>query len=286
MSVNKYIFNLMKKYRFISPMKEKELEAKAAIYRKKWKGKMFLQSGSYFDNQNPKCGWGDGPVINMPQSKEDVKKYFLEYEKQESENNFDWWECNKLKESKTHQEICQLPENVQIYIAGLHNAIESNTLMPYEDIVSEYFYTQHEWDLFLILVMLQKTSGIYGNDEGPWPLYWFGSRELLLEALHLYPDLIKNTNHRSLPLKNWHQKDFVKEVVEVNYELFKAAPKKVKESKESVLEAAKVDGRVIRYIKTALRNDPEVALNAIKSHADAENYLFKKTLIKLNLTPS
>ena len=72
----------------------------------------------------------------------------------------------------------------------------------------------------------------------------------------------------------------------MNYELFKAAPKKVKESKESVLEAAKIDGRVIQYIKTALRNDPEVALTAIKSHADAENYLFKKTLIELNLTPS
>ena len=74
MSFTKYIFNSMKKYRFISPMKEKELEAKAAIHRKKWKAKMFLQSGSFFDEQNPKCGWEDSAkIINMPQSKEDVK---------------------------------------------------------------------------------------------------------------------------------------------------------------------------------------------------------------------
>ena len=40
----------MKKYRFISPMKEKEFEAKAAIHRKKWKAKCFYNQ-PFFDEQ-------------------------------------------------------------------------------------------------------------------------------------------------------------------------------------------------------------------------------------------
>ena len=274
----------MKKYRFISPMKEKELEAKAAIYRKKWKAKMFLQSGSFFDEQNPKCGWEDNaPVINMPQTTEDVKKYFQEYEKQEAENNPTWWNRIGQKQSKIHQEIYELPENVQIYIAGLNMAIESQVLAPWEGVLSRFFYTQHEWDLFLILDMLKKTSNIYGMDDGPWPLYWFQSRELLFEALHRYPDLIKNRVGRSLPLRIWDQKDFVKEIVAVNFELFKTAPRHIKESRDKVLEAAEVDGRIIGFIKTNMRNDPEVAMTAVNSHADAKDYIFKKTRDELGL---
>ena len=56
--------------------------------------------------------------------------------------------------------------------------------------------------------------------------------------------------------------------------------------KEVINTTLKLKNRRNPYKKTALRNDPEVALTAIKSHADAENYLFKKTLIELNLTPS
>ena len=290
MSLNKYIFNSMKKYRFISPMKEKELEAKAAIHREKWKAKMFLQSGSFFDDQNPECGWEDNAqIINMPQSKEDVKIYFRAYEKftlEDANNRGGLWGKFReelIQESKIYQEICELPENVQIYIAGLHNAIESGAPMPWEGIVSRFFYTQHEWDLFLILDMLKKTSDIYGMDDGPWPLYWFKSRELLFEALHLYPELIKNRVGRSLPLRIWDQKDFVKEIVAVNFELFKSAPRHIKESRDKVLEAAKVDGRIIGFIKTKMRNDPEVALTAIKSNADAKDYLFKKTKTELGL---
>ena len=258
MSLTKYIFNSMKKYRFISPMKEKEFEAKAAIHRKKWKAKNVLQSGSFFDEQNPKCGWEDSaPVINMPQSTEDVKEYFQKYEKQEAENNPAWWDRASQKQSKIHQEIYKLSENVQIYIAGLNMAIESEVLAPWEGVLSRFFYTQHEWDLFLILDMLKKTSDIYGIDDGPWPLYWFQSRELLFEALHRYPDLIKNRLGRSLPLRIWDQKDFVKEIVAVNFELFKSAPRHIKESKDKVLEAAEVDGRIIGFIKTNMRNDLE-----------------------------
>ena len=282
-------------------MKKKELEAEAVIHREEWKAKMFLQSGSFFDDQNPKCGWEDNAqIINMPQSKEDVKKYFIKQEKlffdeeepfvdlailSEAEKN----EFLVLKKSiineriKLHRKIFNLPENVQIYIAGLHNAIESEAPMPWEGIVSRFFYTQHEWDLFLILDMLQKTSGITGIDDGPWPLYWFESRELLFEALHLYPELIKNTMGRSLPLRIWDQKDFVKEIVAVNFELFKSAPRHIKESREKVLEAAEVDGRIIGFVKTRIRNDPEVAMTAINSHADAEDFLFKKTKTKLGL---
>lgn len=275
----------MKKYRFISPMKEKEFEEKAAIHRKKWKAKMFLQSSSFFDEQNPKCGWeDDAPVINMPQSKEDVKKYFQEYEKRVLPDGFfnyrNQWRQKRLK---IHQEIYKLPENVQIYIAGLNMAIESEVLAPWEGVLSRFFYTQHEWDLFLILDMLKKTSDIHGMDDGPWPLYWFQSRELLFEALHLYPDLIKNTVRRSLPLRIWDQKDFVKEIVAVNFELFKSAPRHIKESRDKVLEAAKVDGRIIGFIKHNLRNDSEVAMTAINSHADAKDYLFKKTRDELGL---
>ena len=284
MSHDEYILSAMKKYRFISPMKEKELEAKAAIYRKKWKAKMFLQSGSFFDEQNPKCGWEDSaPVIKMPQSTEDVKEYFQEYEKQEAENNPTWWDRIGQKQSKIHQEIYELPENVQIYIAGLNMAIESLVIAPWEGVLSRFFYTQHEWDLFLILDMLKKTSDIYGMDDGPWPLYWFQSRELLFEALHRYPDLIKNRVGRSLPLRIWDQKDFVKEIVAVNFELFKTAPRHIKESRDKVLEAAEVDGRIIGFIKTNMRNDPEVALTAVNSHPDAEQYLFKKTKVELGL---
>ena len=281
MSLNKYIFNSMKKYRFISPMKEKEFEAKAAIHRKKWKAKMFLQSSSFFDEQNPKCGWEDNdPVISMPQSKEDVRKYFQAYERHE----LDYITYSSLQiESKIHQEIYKLPENVQIYIAGLNMAIESGVLHPWEGVLSRFFYTQHEWDLFLILDMLKKTSDIHGIDDGPWPLYWFKSRELLFEALHRYPDLIKNTVGRSLPLRIWDQKDFVKGIVGVNFELFKSAPRHIKESREKVLEAAKVDGRIIGFIKTNMRNDPEVAMTAVNSHADAKDYLFKKTRNELGL---
>jgi 5'(3')-deoxyribonucleotidase len=281
MSLNKYIFNSMKKYRFISPMKEKEFEAKAAIHRKKWKAKMFLQSSSFFDEQNPKCGWEDNdPVISMPQSKEDVKKYFQAYERHE----LDYITYSSLQiESKIHQEIYKLPENVQIYIAGLNMAIESGVLNPWEGVLSRFFYTQHEWDLFLILDMLKKTSDIHGIDDGPWPLYWFQSRELLFEALHRYPDLIKNTVGRSLPLRIWDQKDFVKGIVAVNFELFKSAPRHIKESRDKVLEAAKVDGRIIGFIKTNMRNDPEVAMTAVNSHADAKDYLFKKTRNELGL---
>ena len=281
MSLTKYIFNSMKKYRFISPMKEKEFEAKAAIHRKKWKAKMFLQSSSFFDEQNPKCGWEDNdPVISMPQSKEDVKKYFQAYERHE----LDYITYSSLQiESKIHQEIYKLPENVQIYIAGLNMAIESGVLNPWEGVLSRFFYTQHEWDLFLILDMLKKTSDIYGMDDGPWPLYWFKSRELLFEALHRYPDLIKNTVGRSLPLRIWDQKDFVKGIVAVNFELFKSAPRHIKESRDKVLEAAKVDGRIIGFIKTNMRNDPEVAMTAVNSHADAKDYLFKKTRGELGL---
>lgn len=284
MSLNKYIFNSMKKYRFISPMKEKEFEAKAAIHRKKWKAKMFLQSGSFFDEQNPKCGWEDSaPVINMPQSTEDVKEYFQKYEKQEAENNPAWWDRASQKQSKIHQEIYKLSENVQIYIAGLNMAIESEVLAPWEGVLSRFFYTQHEWDLFLILDMLKKTSDIYGIDDGPWPLYWFQSRELLFEALHRYPDLIKNRLGRSLPLRIWDQKDFVKEIVAVNFELFKSAPRHIKESRDKVLEAARVDGRIIGFIKTNMRNDPEVAMTAVSSHVDAKDHLFKKTRNELGL---
>jgi 5'(3')-deoxyribonucleotidase len=274
----------MKKYRFISPMKEKEFEAKAAIHRKKWKAKMFLQSGSFFDEQNPKCGWEDSaPVINMPQSTEDVKEYFQKYEKQEAENNPAWWDRASQKQSKIHQEIYKLSENVQIYIAGLNMAIESEVLAPWEGVLSRFFYTQHEWDLFLILDMLKKTSDIYGIDDGPWPLYWFQSRELLFEALHRYPDLIKNRLGRSLPLRIWDQKDFVKEIVAVNFELFKSAPRHIKESRDKVLEAARVDGRIIGFIKTNMRNDPEVAMTAVSSHVDAKDHLFKKTRNELGL---
>ena len=280
----------MKKYRFISPMKKKELEAEAVIHREEWKAKMFLKSGSFFDDQNPKCGWKDNAqIINMPQSKEDVKMYFRAHEKftLESANNHGglWGKFREglIQQSKLHEEIFKLPENVQIYIAGLHNAIESGAPMPWEGILSRFFYTQHEWDLFLILDMLKKTSDIYGMDDGPWPLYWFQSRELLFEALHLYPDLIKNRVGRSLPLRIWDQKDFVKEIVAVNFELFKSAPRHIKESRDKVLEAAKVDGRIIGFIKTNMRNDPKVAMTAVNSHADAKDYLFKKTRDKLGL---
>ena len=290
MSLNKYIFNSMKKYRFISPMKEKELEAKASIHREKWKAEMFLHSSSYFNDQNPEHGWEKGTQIHMPQSKEDVKKYFIEEEELLFDNG-----CTEIcicceeirsidnERIKLHRKIFNLPENVQIYIAGLHNAIESEALSPWEGIVSRFFYKQHEWDLFLILDMLQRTSGIIGIDDGPWPLYWFESRELLFEALHSYPDLIKNTVGRSLPLRIWDQKDFVKEIVAVNFELFKSAPKHIKESREKVLEAAKVDGRIIGFIKTNMRNDPEVAMTAVNSHADAKDYLFRKTRNELGL---
>ena len=280
----------MKKYRFISPMKKKELEAEAVIHREEWKAKMFLKSGSFFDDQNPKCGWKDNAqIINMPQSKEDVKMYFRAHEKftLESANNYGglWGKFREglIQQSKLHEEIFKLPENVQIYIAGLHNAIESGAPMPWEGIVSRFFYTQHEWDLFLILDMLQKTSGIRGQDDGPWPLYWFESRELLFEALHLYPELIKNRVGRSLPLRIWDQKNFVKEIVAVNFELFKSAPRHIKESRDKVLEAAEVDGRIIGFIKTNMRNDPEVAMTAINSHVDAKDYLFKKTKTELGL---
>ena len=290
MSLYKFILIAMKKYRFISPMKEKELEAQAVIHRKNWKASMFLDLGSYFDDQNPECGWEDNAqIINMPQSKEDVKIYFRAYEKftlEDANNRGGLWGKFReelIQESKIYQEICELPENVQIYIAGLHNAIESGAPMPWEGIVSRFFYTQHEWDLFLILDMLKKTSDIYGMDDGPWPLYWFKSRELLFEALHLYPDLIKNRVGRSLPLRIWDQKDFVKEIVAVNFELFKAAPRHIKESRDKVLEAAKVDGRIIGFIKTNMRNDPEVAMTAVNSHADAKDYLFKKTRDELGL---
>jgi len=282
-------------------MKKKELEAEAVIHREEWKAKMFLQSGSFFDDQNPKCGWEDNAqIINMPQSKEDVKKYFIKQEKlffdeeepfvdlailSEAEKN----EFLVLKKSiineriKLHRKIFNLPENVQIYIAGLHNAIESEAPMPWEGIVSRFFYTQHEWDLFLILDMLQKTSGIHGHDDGPWPLYWFESRELLFEALHLYPELIKNRVGRSLPLRIWDQKDFVKEIVAVNFELFESAPRHIKESRDKVLEAARIDGRIIRFIKTRMRNDSEVAMTAVNAHADARDYLFKKTKFELGI---
>ena len=86
-----------------------------------------------------------------------------------------------------------------------------------------------------------------------------------------------------LPLRIWDQKDFVKEIVAVNFELFKSAPRHIKESRDKVLEAAKVDGRIIGFIKTNMRNDPEVAMTAVNSHADAKNYLFKKTKIELGL---
>ena len=270
-------------------MKKKELEAEAVIHREKWKAKMFLQSGSFFDDESPKCGWEDNAqTINMPQSKEDVKMYFRAYEKftLESANNYGglWGKFREglIQRSKFHEEIFKLPENVQIYIAGLHNAIESEAPMPWEGIVSKYFYTQHEWDLFLILDMLKKTSGIYGMDDGPWPLYWFHSRELLFEALHLYPDLIKNRERRSLPLRIWDQKDFVKGIVTVNYELFESAPRHIKESRDKVLEAAEVDGRIIKFIKTNMRNDLEVALTAVSSHPDAKQYLFKRTKAELS----
>ena len=280
----------MKKYRFISPIKKKELETKAAVHRKKWKAKMFLQSGSYFDNPNPKLGWrGSAETIKMPQSKEDVKKYFDKFRLEEYEVllKSDSVSLRKslLEEEQKYQEICSLPENVQIYIAGLDYAITSCAIMPWGEILSKYFYTQHEWDLFLILNMLMKTSGIHSdNDDVPWPLYWFKSKELLFETLHLYPELIKNSwSGRALPLRSWDQKDFIKEIVEVNYELFRWAPKKIKECKENVLKAAKVDGRIIRFIKTRLRNDPEVAMTAINSHADAKDFLFKKTRDELGL---
>ena len=161
---------------------------------------------------------------------------------------------------------------------------ESGVLNPWEGVLSRFFYTQHEWDLFLILDMLKKTSDIYGIDDGPWPLYWFQSRELLFEALHRYPDLIKNRVGRSLPLRIWDQKDFVKEIVAVNFELFKSAPRHIKESRDKVLEAAEVDGRIIGFIKTNMRNDPEVAMTAVNSHADAKDYLFKKTRDELGLS--
>jgi len=267
-SLYKFIFKAMKKYRFITPIKEKELEAKAASHRERWKASMFLHLGSYFEDQNPRIDWQDDTqVINMPQSKEDVKKYFIGLD----------------EKRELYRKIFKLPENVQIYIAGLHNAIESEAPMPWEGIVSRFFYKQHEWDLFLILDMLQKTSGIHGIDDGPWPLYWFESRELLFEALHLYPELIKNIVGRSLPLRIWDQKDFVKGIVNVNHKLFKAAPRHIKESKQKVLEAAEVDGRIIKFIKTKLRNDPDVALAAVRSHEDSKKSLFKKTKVALNI---
>ena len=294
----------MNKYRFITPMKEKELEAKAASHRERWKASMFLHLGSYFEDQNPRIDWQDDTqVINMPQSKEDVKKYFIGLDKllfEDIENEETMYlngkgseiEKNELfvlrtsiinEKRKLYRKIFKLPENVQIYIAGLHNAIESGAPMPWEGIVSRFFYKQHEWDLFLILDMLQKTSGIHGIDDGPWPLYWFESRELLFEALHLYPELIKNIVGRSLPLRIWDQKDFVKGIVNVNHKLFKAAPRHIKESKQKVLEAAEVDGRIIKFIKTKLRNDPDVALAAVRSHEDSKKSLFKKTKVALNI---
>ena len=271
-------------------MKKKELEAEAVIHREEWKAKMFLQSGSFFDDESPKCDWQENAkIINMPRSKEDVKMYFRAHEKftLESANNHGglWGKFREelIQQSKLHEEIVKLPENVQIYIAGLHNAIESGAPMPWEGILSRFFYTQHEWDLFLILDMLKKTSDIYGMDDGPWPLYWFQSRELLFEALHLYPDLIKNRVGRSLPLRIWDQKDFVKEIVAVNFKLFKSAPRHIKESRDKVLEAARVDGRIIGFIKTNMRNDPEVAMTAVSSHVDAKDHLFKKTRNELGL---
>ena len=283
MSLYKFILIAMKKYRFISPMKEKELEAQAVIHRKNWKASMFLDLGSYFDDQNPECGWEDDTrIINMPCSKEDVRKYFKEYEEFRLYDAHGCYKCSP-EDIKLHQEICELPENVQIYVAGLHKAIESEVNEPWEIMLSKFFYTQHEWDLFLILDRLQRTSGIYGQDDGPWPLYWFKSRELLFEALHRYPDLIRNTLGRSLPLRIWDQKDFVKEIVNVNHKLFKAAPRHIKESKQKVLEAAEVDGRIIKFIKTKLRNDHDVALGAVCSHKDSKDFLLKKTKIALNI---
>ena len=49
----------------------------------------------------------------------------------------------------------------------------------------------------------------------------------------------------------------------VNFELFKSAPRHIKESRDKVLEAAEVDGRIIGFIKTNMRNDPEVAMTAV-----------------------
>ena len=262
MSFNAYTLKSMKKYRFISPMRQRELEAEAAIHRKKWKAKMFLHSGSYFDDMNPQAGhYINSPKIKMPSSKEDIR----------SSACWIFLELNKL------------PENVQIYFTGLYLAIENDCYDPWELIVSKYFYTQHEWDMFRILILLKETCGIYGISDGPFPLYWFESRDLLLETLHLYPSLMEWRGRRSLPIRTWDQKDFVKEVVAVNYELFESAPKHIKESRDKVLEAAKVDGRIIRFIRTRLRNDPEVAMTAINSYADAKDYLFKKTKTELGL---
>ena len=88
---------------------------------------------------------------------------------------------------------------------------------------------------------------------------------------------------KSLPAKTWSQDGFIEDVVKIDYRFFKNAPKKIKSSKAKVLEAAKVDGRIIRFIKTRLRNDPEVAMTAINSHVDAKDYLFKKTKTELGL---
>ena len=65
-------------------------------------------------------------------------------------------------------ELNKLPENVQIYFTGLYLAIKNDCYGPWELIVSKYFYTQHEWDMFRILILLKETCDIYGASNGPF----------------------------------------------------------------------------------------------------------------------
>ena len=104
--------------------------------------------------------------------------------------------------------------------------------------------------MFRILILLKETCDIYGASNGPFALYWFESRDLLLETLHLCPSLMEWRGGKSLPAKTWSLDGFIEDVVKIDYRFFKNAPKKIKSSKAKVLEAAKVDGRIIRFIKT------------------------------------
>lgn len=298
-----YYYYMKEKYSYISSNKEQSFINESKVYRKKWKARMFLENGSYFDDirlNSSNCFELKGNFsayddrINeetfniknnslvIPRTEDAADAYILNLLRNiENDNEYNY----QFGDMKLIEEILFYPSNVKIYISALHLAIENGYADPWEGLVSKFFYEQHEWDLFLIINKLLEICfhGVSAYSDGPRPLYWFKSKELIYEFLKKYPWFIENRPSRSLPLKWWSEQNFLKEIVDLNYCLFNSAPWSFKQSKQKVIEAASIDGRIIKFVGRILRNDIDIAKVAVKSSPDSIKFLSKKTKSSLNL---
>lgn len=104
-------------------------------------------------------------------------------------------------------------------------------------------------------------------------------KEFILDSLKQYPDITSNWyGSRNIKLSWWYEDpSFVSELIQNNYSSYRNAPKKLRWNKSFALNAVSINGAVLEFSPRVIRNDLEIASEALKTNPLSIHFLTKAT---------